>query len=89
MKEKLTLTIEKETKKRAKKHAKAAGVSVSAMVEDYLNKVVAIADDAFTPEPGSVTASLAGSMPLDDDRPYKEILTDELMKKYRTDENTD
>lgn len=37
MKEKLTLTIEKETKKRVKRRAKAEGRSVSAIVEDLLN----------------------------------------------------
>lgn len=37
MKEQLTLTIDKETKKRAKRRAKAEGRSVSAIVEDFLN----------------------------------------------------
>jgi predicted HicB family RNase H-like nuclease len=39
MKEKLTLTIDKETKQRAKRHAKAAGKSVSQIVEELLNEV--------------------------------------------------
>lgn len=81
MKEKLTLTIEKETKQRAKRYAKATGKSISQMVEEYLNAVSA-PDDEFQPEPGSVTEALAGSLPLKDDRPYKAILRDQLQKKY-------
>lgn len=82
MKEKLTLTIEKEIKKRAKHHAKTEGISVSQMVEDYLNSITAISENSFTPEPGSVTESLAGSLPLKDKRPYKEILSEALQEKY-------
>lgn len=81
MKEKLTLTIEKETKKRAKRYAKATGQSVSQMVEEFLDAVSTPNDD-FQPEPGSITESLAGSLPLKDDRPYKEILQEQLRKKY-------
>jgi hypothetical protein len=32
---------------------------------------------------------LAGSLPLDDDRPYKEIITEALLEKYRVDESSD
>jgi len=39
MKEKLTLTINQETKKRAKKFAKQNGVSISSLVEDYLDRI--------------------------------------------------
>ncbi len=87
MKEKLTLSIDKETKRRAKRHAKATGHSVSEIVERFLDTISEYSD--FKPEPGSVTESLAGSMPLKDDRPYEEILIDELIKKYRTNEDTD
>jgi hypothetical protein len=88
MKEKLTLTIEKETKKRAKRYAKAEGRSISAMVEAFLNEI-SNEEDHFQPEPGSVTESLAGSLPLDDQRPYDQILTEALTKKYLANKNTD
>jgi antitoxin component of RelBE/YafQ-DinJ toxin-antitoxin module len=39
MKENLTLTIDKETKQRAKRHAETVGKSVSQIVEDLLNEV--------------------------------------------------
>lgn len=87
MKEKLTLTIEKETKRRAKQHAKATGNSISEMVEEFLNAISA--ETTFQPESGSITESIMGSMPLQDKRPYKEILTDELKKKYLNDEDID
>lgn len=39
MKEKLTLTIDKETKKRAKIYARSEGVSLSKIVESYLKSL--------------------------------------------------
>ena len=39
MKEKLTLTIEKETKERAKRYARQHGTSISKMVETFLASV--------------------------------------------------
>jgi len=39
MKEKLTLTIVKETKERAKRFARLKGVSLSQIVETYLGKL--------------------------------------------------
>lgn len=87
MKEKLTLTIDKEIKQRAKRHAKATGHSVSEVVEEFLDNFSE--EYTFQPEPGSVTESLMGSLPIHDDRPYKEILAEELRKKYLKDENID
>lgn len=85
MKEKLTLSIEKETKERAKRHAKALGRSVSQMVEDFLNEATVNGDDVFTPEPGSVTESLMGSLELPKKykgKDYKEIKQEMLAEKY-------
>ncbi|MEX0661135.1 MAG: DUF6364 family protein [Balneolaceae bacterium] len=58
MKEKLTLTIEKETKKRAKRHAKAVGKSVSEMVEQFLNSISKT--EEWSPPKGSEIAHLRG-----------------------------
>jgi antitoxin component of RelBE/YafQ-DinJ toxin-antitoxin module len=44
MKEKLTLSIDKETKKRAKRYAEAEGKSISEIVEDLLNSIYTAAD---------------------------------------------
>jgi plasmid stability protein len=47
MKEKLTLSIDKETKQRAKRRAAATGRSISQMVQEFLD---AIADDEASSE---------------------------------------
>ncbi|HLR25312.1 MAG TPA: DUF6364 family protein [Fodinibius sp.] len=87
MKEKLTLSIDKQTKKRAKSYAKATGHSISEMVEDFLNAVAS--EGNWTPPQDSIVAKLAGSLPIDDDRPYKEIITEEITEKYNINEDTD
>lgn len=89
MKEKLTLSIDKQTKQRAKRYARSTGRSISEMVQDFLEALVKKDSSGFEPEPGSVVAELAGSLPIDDERPYKEILIEELSKKYRADESSD
>jgi hypothetical protein len=71
MKEKLTLSIDKETKKRAKRYAKSVGKSISEIVEEYLYEISST-EDWSSPE-GSVVEKLAGSLPIDDNRSYKEI----------------
>ena len=45
MKEKLTLTIDKETKERAKRFARRKGVSLSQIVETYLGKLSGTEED--------------------------------------------
>ncbi len=87
MKEKLTLSIDKETKRRAKRHAKAMGKSISEIVEEYFNEISS--SEEWSPPEGSVVEKLAGSLPIDDNRSYKEILTEELQKKYTVDEDSD
>lgn len=82
MKAKLTLTIEEHTKERAKRFAQKKGTSVSKMVEQFLNKVVIQEEDDWQPPRDSVTAQLAGSLPVPADEDYKEILAGELMKRY-------
>jgi hypothetical protein len=76
MKEKLTLSIDKETKKRAKRYAKSVGKSISEIVEEYLYEISST-EDWSSPE-GFVVEKLAGSLPIEDNRSYKEILADEL-----------
>lgn len=45
MKEKLTLTIEKKTKERAKRYARRQGTSVSKMVETFLASISGAEED--------------------------------------------
>ena len=47
MKEKLTLTIEKETKERVRQFARKQGTSISKLVEDYLAAVSAKEGDTL------------------------------------------
>lgn len=92
MKKKLTLSIEEETKKRAKRHAKAVGRSVSEIVEEYLETISQVPEDDFTPEPGSITAELAGSLELPEkynNMSYKEIKQKVLTEKYYGKKATD
>lgn len=87
MKEKLTLSIEKETKLRAKRHAKTVGKSISEIVEEYFNKISST--EEWSPPEGSVVEKLAGSLPINDNHSYKEILAEELQRKYVVDEDSD
>lgn len=85
MKEKLTLSIEKETKERAKRYAKAVGKNISEMVEDFLNELSQ--QEEWEPPEGSIVEKLAGRFPIKDDRPYKDIITESLQEKYGLDED--
>lgn len=82
MKEKLTLSIEKETKEQAKRYAKRKGTSISQMVEDFLDSVTYEDDDNWRPPEGSLVAKMLGSVPDTDKRDYKEIIEEEILKKH-------
>lgn len=82
MKEKLTLSIEKETKEQAKRYARRKGTSVSQMVEDFLESVTYQDDDDWRPPEGSIVAKMLGSVPDTDKRDYKEIIEEEILKKH-------
>ncbi|MEX0719888.1 MAG: DUF6364 family protein [Balneolaceae bacterium] len=81
MKEKLTLSIEKQTKERAKKIAFKEGVSISEMVENFLNSLPETDLDTKIPQDSLVT-ELAGSIKIPDDVDYDEELTRILEEKY-------
>lgn len=88
MKEKLTLTIEKEVKEQAKKYARRRGKSISGMVEEYL-KSISKDDQMWQPQKGSVVAKISGSIPLRDDKEYDEILEEALLEKHRYGKDSD
>ena len=89
MKEKLTLTIEKEVKEQAKHAAKRRGVSVSRMVEQFL-KTVSESESDWKPREGSVVSKVAGRVRLKDEiKDYSNIVAEALTEKYGIKKNTD
>jgi len=82
MNTKLTLTIEKEVIEIAKKYAKEKEQSLSEMVENYFKFVTAkrlkINEKQLSPK----IRKLRGIIKTDDSFNYKQILTEELSKKY-------
>lgn len=81
MKEKLTLSIDKKVKEKAKKVAFKRGESVSQMVEDYLSTISNIDINSSIPE-DSIVSELAGSVSAPKSVDYKAELADSLEKKY-------
>ena len=82
MNTKLTLTIEKEVIEIAKVYAKEKGQSLSEMVENYFKFVTVnrakIKEKQLSPK----VRKLRGIIKTDNDVVYKQILTEELSKKY-------
>ena len=82
MSTKLTLTIEEEVIKIAKQYAKESGQSLSEIVENYFKfvteKRIEIKEKQISPR----VRRLRGIIKADDDFDYKQILTEELLKKY-------
>ncbi len=82
MNTKLTLTIEKEVIEIAKEYAKEKGQSLSEMVENYF-KILTSQKRTFNEEQLSPKVQkLRGIIKAESDTDYKEILTEELSKKY-------
>lgn len=82
MNTKLTLTIEKEIIKIAKEYAKDKGQSLSEMVENYFKFVTVKRMHTKEKQLSPKVRKLRGIIKVEDDFNYKEILTDELIKKY-------
>ncbi len=81
MKVKLTLLLDEAVVKEAKEISKATGKSISKMVEEYftdISKKKSIENDDIHPE----VRKLMGIGNLEDKRDYKEILAEEIVKKY-------
>lgn len=84
MKKKLTLYIEDSVKDRAKQFASRNDISVSEMVEQYLDSITR-EETGFEPKSGSWTESMIGvaSLPPEyRDMDYKKIKEREILKKY-------
>lgn len=83
MNKKLTLTIDKDVIRKAKKYSKSEGKSLSELVENFLKA----ASESETGIPKHVqstplTRSLRGSFKEPADFDYRKTLTEELGKKY-------
>ncbi len=82
MNTKLTLTIEKEVIEVAKKYAKEKGYSLSELVENYFKLITNDRPVLKTEELSPRVKRLRGIIKGDKQLDYKEILTQELTKKY-------
>lgn len=82
MNTKLTLTIEKEVIEIAKEYAKEKGQSLSEIVENYFKFVAVKRIKVNEKELSPKVKKLRGIIKNNDDLDYKQILTDELSKKY-------
>ncbi len=82
MNTKLTLTIEKEVIEVAKEYAKQKGQSLSEMVENYFKFVTVNRKKIKEKQLAPKVRKLRGILKTDDNFDYKQILTEELSKKY-------
>lgn len=82
MNTKLTLTIEKEIIEEAKEYAKEKGQSLSDLVENYF-KLLTKENREIKPKQLSPRIQrLRGVLKVDKDFDYKQVLEEELTKKY-------
>jgi hypothetical protein len=82
MNTKLTLTIEKEVIDVAKEYAKEKGQSLSEMVENYFKFVTLSRGKVNEKQLSFNVRKLRGILKTDEDLDYKQVLTEELSKKY-------
>ena len=80
MKVKLTLNIDKEVIEKTKRFLKDRNQSISEVVEGYLRSL--ILDEKKQPRISKRLRSLRGCIKLPPGKDYKEILIEELSKKY-------
>ena len=78
---KLTLTLDDKVIRNAKRYAKAKGRSVSDLVESYFKSITEHKDNQSEEFTSSVK-SLMGSFKAPKDFDYKNVLQDEIKRKY-------
>jgi hypothetical protein len=78
---KLTLSLNKDTIEQAKKYAKKKNISLSKLIESYLNKVSSA--DRETPEISPLVKSLSGVLPLPKGHDPKKSYGDFLAAKHK------
>ncbi len=82
MNTKLTLTIEKEVIQVAKEYAKEQGQSLSDLVENYFKLLTNERQPLKTNKLSPRVKRLRGIIKSEKDLDYKQMLTEELLKKY-------
>jgi len=82
MNTKLTLTIEKEVIEIAKEYAKEKGQSLSDLVENYFKLITNERRVIKSKDLSPRIKRLRGIIKTEGELDYKQILTEELLKKY-------
>ena len=80
---KLTLSIQDDVIKTAKKYAAVNGSSLSGIVENYL-KTLQVKEQKKPIALSPKVKKLKGIISLPDDFDYKKLLAEEITKKYRS-----
>ncbi|MBK9109488.1 MAG: hypothetical protein IPM92_14220 [Saprospiraceae bacterium] len=78
---KLTLTMNKQVIRKAKKYVKTSGRSLSDLVENYLKNLTS--SDLTEFEISPKVKSLMGSIKVPEDFDAETVLTEELIRKYK------
>lgn len=84
MNTKLTLTIEKEVIETAKEYAKEKGQSLSELVENYFKLITLNRRKIKSKQLSPKVQKLRGIIKTNENIDYKQVLTEELSKKYGT-----
>ena len=82
MNTKLTLSLDKDIIEQAKTYAKEHNMSLSFMIENYLQKIIS----EYSHQPvskGSIVNELSGIISLNTEDDYKKEFTDYLTEKYK------
>lgn len=82
MNTKLTLTIERQVIEIAKEYAKEKGQSLSELVENYFKLITVNRKELKPVDLSHKVQKLRGIIKVDKNADYKQILTEELSKKY-------
>ena len=82
MNSKLTLSLDKDIIQQAKDYAKEHNISLSFLIENYLQKIVA-EYKSDSSKKGSIVNELSGIISLDTAKDFKDDYTDYLTEKYK------
>ncbi|MCU7614681.1 DUF6364 family protein [Chryseobacterium sp. GMJ5] len=84
MDSKLTIKLNETVIERAKKYASGKKMSLSRLIENYLDSLTRGESDEFEISPFVKSISTGKSIPVDiDDKVFKENLIDDFDKKYQ------
>ena len=83
MNAKLTLSLDKDVIDKAKKYASTENMSLSKMVEAYLESITKTQNENQESETTPLVKRLSGVIKLPNDLDYKKEYGDYLMEKYK------